>query len=75
MAVKLEVSVAKLTKAEKCTTGVFFKRLLFDLLANQDHGGTLSSCKCRMNKAKVTVTHVQSGDQAFDVAAIVTETI
>ena len=40
-----EISVAKSTNAEKCTTGVFLKCLLFAWLAY--HSGKLSSCKCR----------------------------
>ena len=42
-----EVSVAKLTNAEKCTPGLFLKWLLFDQLAYLSHSGRLSSCKCR----------------------------
>ena len=41
-----EISVAKSTSAEKCTTGVFLK-WLFDWLAYLSQSGKLSSCKCR----------------------------
>ena len=41
-----EISVAKSTNAEKCTTGVFLK-WLFDWLAYLSQSGKLSSCKCR----------------------------
>ena len=43
---KAEISVSKMTNAEKCTTGVFLKWFLFDWLACLSHSGKLSSCKC-----------------------------
>ena len=41
-----EISVAKSTNAEKCTTGVFLK-WLFHWLAYLSQSGKFSSCKCR----------------------------